>query len=263
MSLYEKKPLGIIQKEYKTNMGFFRHLHPYFELCFVLQGQVICVVNDQEVVANQGDALMIFPYQIHEYPYDKNQDGKFALLNVSSDVYKPYHTFISQNHPITPLIPKFAEHDEIKAILEIIVAAETSGPAYQMCLGFTVGILGAVLQNAELEPKTATHNDQLSTLLEYCGSHFKEKLTLSELAKKFYVSQSYLSRLFNQNLGVSFNDFINLFRVEEACVLLETTCFSISEIAYQVGFSNVRTLNRAFLKHRGFSPSQLRYSREK
>ncbi len=258
MSLYEKKPIGSIQKEYKTNMGFHRHLHPNFELCFVLEGQVTCVVNDKEVVANEGDALMLFPYQIHEYPYNKNQDGKFALLNVSAEVYKPYHTLIFQHHPVTPLIPAFAAHDEIKAILEIIIAAEASGPTYQMCLGFTVGILGAVLQNAELEPRTTKHNHQLSSILEYCGNHYTEKFTLSALSKMFYVNQAYLSRLFNQNLGVSFNDFINLLRVEEACTLLKTTHLSISEIAYQVGFSSVRTLNRAFIKHQGFSPGKLR-----
>ena len=258
MPLYEKKPLRGIQKEYKRNMGYYRHLHPFLELCFVLEGQVVCTVNDEEVIAKEGDALVIFPYQIHEYPYHKNRDGKFALLNIPADVYKPYHTFIAEHRPITPLLPGFVSHDEIKAMLEIIIAAHASGLTYQMCLGFTVGILGAVFLNAEMESKTAKQDGQLIALLEYCGNHFDEKLTLSALAKEFYVNQSALSRLFNRNLGVSFSDFINLLRVEEAGQLLLTTTLSITEIAYQVGFANVRSLNRAFVKHRGLTPGEIR-----
>jgi transcriptional regulator GlxA family with amidase domain len=142
--------------------------------------------------------------------------------------------------------------------LEIIVAAEDSGIPYQMCKGFTVGILGAALQSAELTPRTSKQEDLLARVLEYCSNHYKEKLLLSDLANQFYVNQSGLSRLFNHGLGLSFNDFINLIRVEEAAHLLKTTTLTISQIAFEVGFGNVRTMNRAFLKHRNVAPCTLR-----
>lgn len=258
MKLYETKPIGLIQKERKSNMGYPDHLHSYLELCFVLEGSVICRVNDMETVAKVGDALLIFPYQIHEYPYEKNRQGQFILLNIPTEVYKPYQSFITQHYPLTPLIPGFAAHDEIKSILEIILAADTAGLPYQMCLGFTVGILGAVLQSTELGIRSAKHDTQLPSILEYCGAHYHEKITLEGLSKVFYVNQSSLSRLFNHTLGVSFNDYINLLRVEEAADLLKTTSLPVTDIADRVGYANVRSLNRAFAKHRGTAPSALR-----
>ena len=258
MPLFENKPVGRIQKEYKTNMGFYRHLHSSIELCFVLEGQVVCEVGKNRVTAHSGDALMIFPYQIHEYPRELNENGRFILLTIPLEVYKSYRSEIAHFLPLTPLIPQFAKHNEINSLLEIIVAAEDSGIPYQMCKGFTIGILGAALQNAELNPRTNKQDDLLAKVLEYCNDHYKEKLTLSQLANQFYVNQSGLSRLFNHGLGLSFNDFINLLRVEEAIHLLTTTSLTVSQIAFEVGFSNVRTMNRAFIKHQGVAPYCLR-----
>lgn len=258
MALYEKRTGGLMQKEMKNHMGFYRHLHPDLELCFVLEGQATCQIGNEEYIATAGDALLILPYQIHEYPYDKNSDGKFVLLNLPMEVYQPYQTWLNTHQPKGQVICEFVSHNEIQAMLEIIVAAENTGIPYQMCLGFTTGILGAVLQATEWEPHATKQEELLPKVLAFCNDHYCQPITLSELAKQFYVNQSALSRLFNQGLGLPFNDFINILRVEEAAHLLRTTRHTVTEIAEQVGFGNVRTMNRAFLKHRHATPCQIR-----
>jgi AraC-like DNA-binding protein len=258
MALYEQKPTGDIQKEYKTNMGYACHLHPSLELCFVLEGEAVCLLNGQHFVAKKGDALMLFPYQIHEFPFDLNHKGRFALLNVPANIYGPYRSFIAEYLPVTPLLCGVVAQEEIKALLEIIIAAENSGIPKQMASSFTVGLLGALLQTAELTHRSAKQENLLLDVLEYCSGHYKEKLSLGELAKTFYVNQSSLSRLFNHLLGISFNDFLHLLRLEEAEELLCTTSKSVSEIAFEVGFSNVRSFHRACEKHRGLSPTAIR-----
>lgn len=258
MALYEQKPTGDIQKEYKTNMGYFRHLHPSLELCFVLEGEVVCFVNGKKSVAGPGDVLMIFPYQIHEFPYDQNNNGRFALLNIPANVYEPYRSFILNHSPATPFIGGVAAQEEIKALLEIIIAAKDTGIPKQMASSFTVGLLGALLQSVELVDRAAKQENLLLEVLEYCSEHYKERITLAHLAKLFYINQSSLSRGFNRLLGISFNDFLQLVRLEEGEQLLRNTTKSVADIAFEVGFSNVRSFHRACEKHRGMPPSALR-----
>jgi AraC-like DNA-binding protein len=258
VALYEQKPTGDIQKEYKNNMGYACHLHPSLELCFVLEGKAICSVNGQEYVAQKGDVIMIFPYQLHEFPLDRNQNGRFALLNIPANIYAPYRSFIAKHIPVTPLIGGVAAQEEIKALLEIIIAAQNTGIPQQMASSFTVGLLGALLQSVEMSYRSTKQENLLLSVLEYCNQHYKEKITLGFLAKTFYMNQSSLSRMFNNLLGISFNDFLQLVRLEEAEELLRTTGKSVSEIAFEVGFSNVRSFHRACEKHRGVSPTVLR-----
>ncbi|MBQ8003086.1 MAG: AraC family transcriptional regulator [Clostridia bacterium] len=71
------------------------------------------------------------------------------------------------------------------------------------------------------------------------------------------VSKYTLSRLFNTKLKDGFNDYLNSLRVRNAIELMETGK-SISECAYESGFENLRTFNRAFKKVMGICPSAWR-----
>lgn len=87
--------------------------------------------------------------------------------------------------------------------------------------------------------------------------YLREDLRLTDLQRVFPISRSYLSQLFNRELGQSFSDYVNQFRVEESKRLLETepTC-SIQEIAERSGFHSISTFRRAFQKYTGTIPSE-------
>ena len=75
----------------------------------------------------------------------------------------------------------------------------------------------------------------------------------------FPMSRSYLSQLFNKELGYSFSDYVNHFRVEESKRLLEAEPLaSIQEIAERSGFHSISTFRRAFIKQTGVIPSEYR-----
>lgn len=69
----------------------------------------------------------------------------------------------------------------------------------------------------------------------------------------------YSSQLFNKELGCSFSDYVNHFRVEESKRLLEAEPLaSIQEIAERSGFHSISTFRRAFIKQTGVIPSEYR-----
>ena len=89
--------------------------------------------------------------------------------------------------------------------------------------------------------------------------YLREDLRLTDLQRIFPMSRSYLSQLFNKELGCSFSDYVNHFRVEESKRLLEAEPLaSIQEIAERSGFHSISTFRRAFIKQTGVIPSEYR-----
>ncbi|RPH59065.1 MAG: AraC family transcriptional regulator, partial [Chloroflexi bacterium] len=82
--------------------------------------------------------------------------------------------------------------------------------------------------------------------------------TRQQMAKAVGVSEDYLGRIFQQELGLSPMEYLNRYRIKEAKVLLSQTCASVTEIAAQVGFDDPAYFSRAFSKQVGFSPRAYR-----
>ncbi|WP_024771612.1 helix-turn-helix domain-containing protein [Aquimarina macrocephali] len=104
---------------------------------------------------------------------------------------------------------------------------------------------------------------KLTDVIEKEHIYRKQKLTLDSLAKKLKTNRSTLSGIINQVSQQRFTDFINLYRVEEAKVLLSNPDFDkykISAIGYEVGFNHISTFYSVFKKHTGVTPTAYRES---
>lgn len=90
--------------------------------------------------------------------------------------------------------------------------------------------------------------------------YLNPKLSLPDLAVEMGTNRSYLSNCLNNELGVTFYDYINSFRLERAKSILENPDFegSIEEMALMSGFNSVSTFRRSFHKKYGCTPSQYR-----
>ena len=94
------------------------------------------------------------------------------------------------------------------------------------------------------------------TVLLFVWYYFFYK-ALTDLQRIFPISRSYLSQLFNRELGQSFSDYVNQFRIEESKRLMDAEPnASIQEIAERSGFHSISTFRRAFQKCTGMIPSE-------
>lgn len=101
--------------------------------------------------------------------------------------------------------------------------------------------------------------DRLEHLMRSESLHRDAALSLRGLAVKVGASPNYVSQTLNDHLGVSFFDFVNGFRVDEAEALLRETDRSVTDIAFDVGFNSRSTFNAAVRKHRGLAPTEMRH----
>ena len=117
-------------------------------------------------------------------------------------------------------------------------------------------------RNSQIPKSPEEINDNLKNkiqkVIQYIENNYHHELSRDGLAAMINLDPDYMSKLFKAYSGVKINDFINKLRIEEACKLLINSDKSIIEICLAVGFENLRTFNRVFLKNTGQTPSQYR-----
>ncbi len=92
----------------------------------------------------------------------------------------------------------------------------------------------------------------------YVDEHFSDPLTLSDMAKQYYVNAAYLSRAFKKETGTNFNDYVRKLRMEKAIMLLRSTDMKIYEIAQLAGYDNVNYFMKKFQDDYGVTPGAFR-----
>lgn len=113
-------------------------------------------------------------------------------------------------------------------------------------------------------PTQKSENKEITAnILQFVHDNYhQETLSITTLKNEFGTSEANLSEYFKKETGVSFKQHLNAIRLTESKRLLTETELSISEIAYQVGYSNVSHFNRVFKQHEGITPTQYRTENE-
>lgn len=98
----------------------------------------------------------------------------------------------------------------------------------------------------------------VDNIIEYANQHYKEQLSLKELADLFFVNPSYLGRSFQKVTRASFKQYLNNLRIEEAKALLANTDKMVYEIAEEVGFTESKYFVSKFTAQVGKTPLEYR-----
>lgn len=92
----------------------------------------------------------------------------------------------------------------------------------------------------------------------YIKEHLADNLTVKDTAKTLTINANYLSSLFHKDMGMTFIDFVNKERTNQAAALLRHTNLQIQQIASTVGYNNTSYFAKQFVRFQGISPSHYR-----
>ena len=248
---YEFKHIGssdYFVKEYGDNFSFPPHMHLCFELIVALDGEMRVTVDGKENVLHSGDALLIFPNQLHSLSSDKS---RHLLCIFSPDLVRAYS---SKTEKVVPESNFFSPDDYLIDTLDKMPEDANliakKGLLYSVCAAFD----GAV----SYEPRRSGQKGLLSQIFAFVEQNFVSECTLEELSAQLGYDYAYLSRSFKKSTGISYVSYLNIYRLNKACYLLDNTDKSILQCALEVGYSSLRTFNRNFKNHFGFSPAEYR-----
>lgn len=104
----------------------------------------------------------------------------------------------------------------------------------------------------------ASYSNLTNKVLEVVHRDFAKALSLKMFSKLFMVSERHLGRLFSQDTGLKFSEYLFVFRLETAKNILLSTDYKISDVAALVGYSHPNYFHQHFRSYYNLSPTELR-----
>lgn len=99
---------------------------------------------------------------------------------------------------------------------------------------------------------------RLRRLQTYVEKHYDECIRLADAARVAGLEEKYFSAFFRRTTGHTFHKWLIDFRIEKALALFRQENHQVTEVAFSVGFQDLRTFERAFKKRVGMTPREFR-----
>ncbi len=235
------------------------HLHRAVEFVYVTRGTLELGVGKELYHMEEGDFGVVFPEMIHHYQvFEEKSRGCYVVAR--PQVYGAFGEELFGRCPKVPVIPREEVAEEIVDALACLKRAKEEEVAVMQA--YVQILLGKSLPCLRLvEREAPADTDLVYEAVVYLAAHFKEKVSLSQMARELGVSPYMLSRVFSGTFHKNFPQYLNELRLSYACELLEYTDRSITEICMEAGFESQRTFNRVFRDTYHLTPREYRRSR--
>lgn len=236
------------RKEYGEDFSFPLHLHNSFEFITVLSGEMTVTIDDSIYILKCGESVLVFPNQLHSLQSNRS---RHMLCIFSPELVKAFHSKISKKIPHKNTMQIDACF--IKLLDDVLPESsvmEKKGILYFLCAEFD--------KTAEYKERSKFYDNLLYKIFEFVEQNYTKNCSLMKLANETGYSYSYLSRCFKKSTGISFNSYVNQYRISNACYLLNNTDYSIIHCALESGYTSLRSFNRNFISSLGITPSEYR-----
>lgn len=246
----------------KPNFKVGPRVIDYYSVHFVLGGEGKITIGDSERRIKAGDVFCLFPNQTHQYITAPDNplelfwlaiDGKqsSSLLNRIGLTERSYH------------IQDFINLDMKNVIDELInqfKAMETDVEFIRLSLIYKLfHSLSIRAKEKNLSPVTSGKWIQRSK--QYMDMHFADGITVNDVAKYIGIHRSHFTTRFTSEIGVSPSHYLLALKMKKAVAMISDHTFTITEIAYSLGYSDLYSFSKVFKKYHGVSPKQ--FSEEK
>jgi AraC-like DNA-binding protein len=101
---------------------------------------------------------------------------------------------------------------------------------------------------------------RLARVKRHVDEHYAQSISLAEAAHIAALERTYFCRYFHSKVGVCFADWITRVRINRALLMLMSHDHGITDLAFAVGFKDLRTFERAFKKFAGVTPRECKHT---
>ncbi len=250
------------------------HYHNVIEIIYVLEGECVITISDTKYTVNPGEMVLINSKEVHSVNItDYGIHRLFAVKFLPETICSDSQSLMELKYVI-PYIMSFSnfkthytkdevENSDIKECIDNIIREDRERKyAYKFAIRINISQLfldlirkvNTIVPIEEEEIKESIRNE-FSYIFHYISTNCTEKLTSTQVAKKFGLRQSDFSSYFKKLTGKSFNEYLNYVRVCKAKRMLISSDKNITEIAFSVGFSNASYFINCFKMQMGITPA--------
>lgn len=245
------------------------HIHSAAEFLYVKEGSYTVSLNDTRYEIGEGDLILFCSGVIHHVMTGESTKNSYYVIKMPPsffidfagyDAGAEYALRFALDRRENKCLWRKAElqGSDIKhALEELISEFETAGYAYQLSLDLKVMSLFLTVLRADA-PSTPGANDQTTRLiyavLNHVQQRFSEDIDEQDLAKQYGMSYSYFSRSFKRITGMTFKNYLNRTRINQAEQLILLNKCSVSEAAIACGYNSISYFIKVYRAHTGTTP---------
>ena len=227
------------------------HFHKNHEVIYVIEGEATCTVGGKTKLLRTGDFAFCLSNEVHAI----QASGGALWIGVFSEDF--IHEFKKHRGGRVGSDFSFRCKEETLKFLLANLIKEKLGDIFviKACL---YALCSEYLSQISLQGNSDKHSALMGSIVEYIEENYKRDILLSTLAEALGYEYFYFSKIFNRLFSMSFNDYLNLYRFNEACLMLIETDMTVAKIAEESGFKSIRSFNYIFKKLSGLSPREYR-----
>lgn len=255
------KLLNVASAKYGGDWHSVPHTHNHIELFYITGGNGQFLIEDHLYPVNANHLIIINPNVTHTEVSLNAQPLEYIVLGIEG-----IELAISDNSNGRFCILDHFESAEIHGCLRnILREMEMKNTGYEdICQAFMEILIIRLMRSTNLavpaEPQVITGNKQCAAVRRYIDLHFKEPLSLDQLAEEAHMNKYYLSHAFKREYGVSPINYMIGKRLDESKYLLSETDLSMSQIAQLLGFSSLSYFSQVFRRTQSVTPMEFRQS---
>lgn len=256
--------------------GDAMHFHNYLEIGYCYYGEGSMLLGDREY-GYQGEVFTVIP---RNFPHctrsrcDVISRWEYLFVDVEGFLKRQYREKPAMAERIRKRVEQkafvgtFAQNRKMAGLISDIMEEMRGQKEFykESVNGYLLALLTEITRAAQedggirqaFEKEEDQGEGRVLKAMEYIAEHYREELRVSALAEMCHVSETHFRRIFEKITHATPLEYVNMVRIQKACILLTETSDSVEEIREKVGFPTASTFNRNFKKLVKMSPGQWR-----
>ena len=220
----------------------------YYDLTFVLKGNMIYVADDKTYVLNENDAILLPPGTVRQ-----RMAGAQKVQYVSFN----FQIFPNCELSIPPFLKNVITQD-IRKLINVFSQRHLSPKYYskeKLC-----NLLNYILFELFDAVYLESNHTEVIKIEKFIEENITQKITLTMLSDHVHLSKEYIAYIFKKNVGKTVIEYVNEKKMMFAKYMIQEGMLSLRDIAENLGYENYGYFSRVFKKHFNTSPIEFKKS---
>lgn len=255
------------------------HTHDYIELAYVVEGEFKQRIMGNDILFKKGELCLIDKNCPHQ-DYLLNQNSIVVFIGLANDIldqvmvkhideekiHNFLHTALMKQKDIRQYLhfkPKNVDDMRLEELLlQLLTELEWNDEASKhISKGLIIRILHYISAMYDFKLSKEQRMKMNWIIYEEIKKYIEEnyaQIAIKELVAKFHFNEDYYNRLLKEKTGMTYSEYVQDIRLENALYLLKTTDLTVDTVAEQVGYHNKGYFYKIFVEKYGMTPAKTR-----
>ncbi len=248
------------------------HKQNRLEIAYVLRGEFRLYTEKFNATIQKHDIAVIAPEDIHRFESAHEEDGDLLIFHIDTELL-PISFFENGSFECESIVYSNSKGEVVyNKLMEQLSKLVSTLIHEKQTLTSEIMLIAATLMvtiksdskiHSKKMPSKNSNSEKYIEIVKYIEQHLYEDITLSDIAEKLHYSESYASKFFKRNLGISFSKHLARARIRASLEDLAQGKLTIAEIAIKYGMANTKAYAAYFKEFYEITPNMYRKRFEK